>query len=58
MNIYEEYGYKDRNDYLCGMAEDYGVDAETVFALADVLGEDEDFDGLIAALEDTEDYLL
>lgn len=36
------------------MAEDYGVDAETVFALADVLGEDEDFDGLIAMIEDME----
>ena len=58
MNIYEEYGYKDRNDYLCSMAEDYGADAEAVFALADVLGEDEDFDGLIAALEDMEDDLL
>lgn len=54
MSIYEEYGYNDRNEYLYGVAKDYGVDTETVFALADVLGEDEDFDGLIAMVEDME----
>ena len=52
MTIYQENGYKDRADYLRCLAEDYGVDLDTVLYLADVLGEREDFDGLVVALED------
>ena len=52
MNIYQENGYKNRQDYLKCMAEDYGADRETVFMLADMLGSNEDFDGLISSLED------
>ena len=54
MSIYEEKGYTDRNDYLTSLAKDYGIDEYTVFALADMLGPNEDFDGLIMALEDME----
>ena len=56
-NIYQENGYADRDDYLTCLAEDYGVPIEDVFSLADMLGENEDFDGLVSALEDAE-YLL
>jgi len=49
---YRANGYADREDYLSCMAEDYGVDIETVKSLADLLGPGEDFDGLIVALED------
>lgn len=56
-NIYQENGYADRNDYLTCLAEDYGVSIEDVYSLADMLGENEDFDGLVSALEDAE-YLL
>ena len=52
MNIYQENGYKNRKDYLTCLAEDYGVPKETVFALAEMLGTEEDFDGLISELED------
>lgn len=52
MNIYQENGFKDREDYLQGLAEDYDVSVETVYCLADLYGEDEDFDGLPVALED------
>ena len=52
MNIYKEEGYESRNHYLITLTDDYAVDRETVYALAEVLGEDEDFDGLISALED------
>lgn len=52
MSIYTEHGYKDRADYLGYLAEDYGVDLNTVHVLAATLGEVEDFDGLIVALED------
>lgn len=52
--IYQENGYKDRQDYLECIALDYGVPLEVVISLAEVLGENEDWDGLVLALEDTE----
>jgi hypothetical protein len=52
MNIYQEEGYEDRQDYLETLADDYGVSLDIVMALADVLGENEDFDGLVTAVED------
>ena len=54
-SIYQMNGYENRKEYLIAMAEEFGVDEETVFLLADMLGEDEDFDGLISMLEDYED---
>lgn len=50
--IYQLNGYEDRDDYLAQMSDEYGVDIETVIALAEMLGPDEDFDGLISALQD------
>ena len=54
MNIYKEHGYKNRKDYLQNLADEYGADVQAVFALADMLGPDEDFDGLVVAVEDWE----
>ena len=51
-SIYEKKGYADRFEYLDSLIEEYGVDIEIVYALADMLGPSEDFDGLINALED------
>ena len=51
-NAYIQNGYKDRNDYLQCMSDEYGVSIETVYSLADMLGESEEFDGLVSALED------
>lgn len=53
-NIYQQNGYADRGDYLTCLSEDYGVPIEDVFSLAEMLGENEDFDGLVSALEDAE----
>lgn len=50
-NIYQKKGYKDRNDYLECLAADYCVPFDIVYALASMLGKDEDFDGLISLLE-------
>ena len=50
--VYNENGYADRADYLNSLAEDYGIPAEAVLALAEVLSPDEDFDGLVSNLED------
>ena len=57
MTIYAENGYKNRDDYLRCMAEEYGVPLATVHALADLLGENEDFDGLVTSLADYEGTL-
>lgn len=51
-DVYRENGYTDRDDYLNNLAEDYGLPEEVVRALAEVLGPDEDFDGLVSNLED------
>ena len=53
MNIYRENGYDGREDYLSCLAEDYGLDLEDqVRPMAELLGPDEDFDGLVSMLED------
>jgi len=52
MSIYEEHGCETRNDYIDELAEEYGVDSDIASVMADILGEDEDFDGLVCALED------
>ena len=52
MSIYTDEGYESRRDYLTSLADDFGVDEETVFAIASILGSEEDFDGLICELED------
>jgi hypothetical protein len=57
MSIYTDEGYKNRRDYLECLAADFEIPAQTVFMLASMLGPDEDFDGLICALEDAADEL-
>lgn len=52
MELYKENGYNSRDEYLTGLAETHGVGVRTVYDLADMLGENEDFDGLVVALED------
>ena len=53
-NIYLEHGYADREEYLQCMADEYNVPLEVVYTLADLLGESEEFDGLISSLKDAE----
>ena len=51
-NVYTDNGYKNRSEYLEELSDMTGVDLDTVCVLADVLGENEDFDGLVTSLED------
>jgi DNA-binding MarR family transcriptional regulator len=51
-NVYEMNGYTDRQDYLDDLADNMGLDRSIVSALADMLGENEDFDGLVTSLQD------
>ena len=52
MDIYKKNGYESRKDYLNQLAEEYGIDVKTVYALASILGPNEDFDGLITSIQD------
>jgi len=53
-NPYHMNGYETRKEYLESLAEEYDCPIETVRELAFILGKDEDFDGLVSALEDYE----
>ena len=53
-NIYQEHGFKNRAEYLEDLAEQYDADLDMVYAVADMLGENEDFDGLVNAVQDME----
>lgn len=50
LNEYQLNGFANRKEYLESLCEDYPRDI--VFALADILGSSEDFDGLVTSLED------
>jgi hypothetical protein len=51
-NMYTRNGYKNREDYLRDLADDYGIAPMVVFELSAMLGSGEDFDGLVTSLED------
>jgi hypothetical protein len=55
--MYKEMGYENRQDYLACMADEYDIQLDTVKALANVLGPEEDFDGLVVSLEDYADEM-
>jgi hypothetical protein len=52
MSVYTENGYENRRDYLNSLAEEYRVPLEIVYAAADLLGPNEDFDGLVTTIQD------
>ena len=52
MSIYTDNGYLNRRDYLDELAEDYGVPKDYVYQAAQLLGPEEDFDGLVTTIQD------
>lgn len=54
LTIYQQNGYYNREDYLRCLSEDWNIPLTTVKMLADILGPNEDFDGLVVALEDAD----
>lgn len=52
MDIYQQQGYDNRAEYLSHLADELGIDLETVEALAEALGPSEDFYGLVSVLQD------
>jgi hypothetical protein len=57
MSIYTDNGYTDREDYLKELREAAGDEAWKVDALIGILPASEDFDGLVAMLEDEGIYV-
>ena len=55
MNDYEMNGYENRANYLVSLAEEYDVNLNYVLMMADLLGPNEDFDGLVNAVKDFAD---
>lgn len=51
MDKYKRDGFKDRDEYLRTLSIEFQVPLMWVFRLADMLGSDCDFDGLIVELE-------
>jgi hypothetical protein len=51
---HDPYEGQTRDEYLADLAEDYGLPVYVVQTLADMLGSDEDFDGLVSAMEDAD----
>lgn len=51
-NIYAKNGYKSRADYLLHLADEFCISPDQVAIIAELLGPEEDFDGLISELED------
>lgn len=54
MSEYTDRGYKNRSDYVVSLAEEHGIPAKTALLLAVFMGPEEDFDLLVATLEDLE----
>lgn len=50
--ILKEKGYNSLDEYLGELSEDTGADIEAVYMAADLLGENELFDGLVSMVED------
>jgi len=55
---YQEHGCSSRTEYLQRVSEDYGVALDAVEAVAQLLGPNEDFDGLISMVQDMDEGLL
>ena len=49
---YGEDGFESRFDYLSDLGTTHGLKLDLVLDMAELLGPDEDFDGLVCACED------
>lgn len=52
IKLYQAHGYSDREEYLQSLADEFGADLDTVKVLSQLLGTNEDFDGLVNAIQD------
>ena len=52
MDVYPENGFKNREEYLLSLADQFGVSVYEVKEISSFIGECEDFDALVILLED------
>ena len=52
LDRYREEGAESRYEYLVDLAEYNGIPLDMIFTMMDVLGPNEDFDGLLSMIED------
>jgi hypothetical protein len=52
LSRYEEEGNFDRFGYIRDLADNHGADLAAVIVMAELLGPEEDFDGLVTTIED------
>lgn len=52
LSVYADNGYSDRFSYLESLAEGNDFPMDALIELADLLGPEEDFDGLVVATEE------
>lgn len=52
LSRYEEDGAHDRYGYIRDLADNHGANLAMVIELAELLGSEEDFDGLVTTIED------
>ena len=57
LDRYKEDGCEDRAEYLENLVIEHGISLREIMALADLLGPEEDFDGLVTTLQDGCDLL-
>lgn len=57
MNIYQQHGYTDRLDYLKGISDEHNVPLNVVVSVAELMGDGEDFDGLVSAVQDYQEII-
>lgn len=51
-DVYVAKGFADREDYLKSLSEKYGLEVDLIAMIADLYGEEEDFDSLVSTLQD------
>ena len=51
-SIYQENGFTNRTEYLQNLSFEYEVPLDVVEMFADMLGNNEDFDGLVSVIQD------
>jgi hypothetical protein len=52
MSEYQELGFNNRREYLQSLSDEYGIELLEIIAVAQLLGKNEDFDGLVSFCED------
>jgi len=52
MTIYQVKGFKNRIHYIKELALEHGIPVSSVIEVANLLGKDEDFDGLVSMVQE------